>query len=308
MFKRWGFITLALVLLVAMAACGGKTDNTSTGTGTSNDATPSDNTQQEPTITQLTVGFVPSQEAENLEAKAEPLAKLLSDQLGVPVKVFVSTNYNGLIEAMGSGKTDIGFLNPAGYVTAKEKGYADVLLKALRHGSDSYRAQFVVLKDSPIQSIDDIKGKKIAFVDPQSTSGYIYPSVVLKEHGIDPETDVQATMAGGHDKAILALLRGDVDVAVSFDDARTIVEKTDPDVMNKTRILAYTENIPNDTVSVRADMPEEWKTKIKDAFLAIAEDPEGKQVIQDIYSHDGYAEAQDSDFDVVRKANELMNK
>ncbi|MBE3595177.1 MAG: phosphate/phosphite/phosphonate ABC transporter substrate-binding protein [Candidatus Carbobacillus altaicus] len=301
-------LAIALMLIAVMASCGGKTDNTGTDTGTSDAGQQSADAGEKTEVTQLTVGFVPSQEAENLEAKAEPLAQLLTDKLGVPVKVFVSTNYNGLIEAMGSGKTDIGFLNPAGYVTAKEKGYADVLLKAVRNGSDAYRAQFVVLNDSPIQSIEDIKGKKIAFVDPQSTSGYIYPSIVLKEHGIDPETDVQATMAGGHDKAILALLRGDVDVAVSFDDARTIVEKTDPDVMNKTRILAYTEDIPNDTISVRSDMSEEWKQKIKDAFLAIAEDPEGKQIIQDIYSHDGYAEAKDSDFDVVRKANEMMNK
>ncbi|MBE3596863.1 MAG: phosphate/phosphite/phosphonate ABC transporter substrate-binding protein [Hydrogenibacillus sp.] len=309
--KRIGLIAIAFVALFALAACGSSTNKTNhegdgqTPTGQSTTEQPQ---QQEQAPAKLVVGFVPSQEAENLDAKAKPLADLLTDKLGVPVEVFVGSDYTALIEAMGAGKVDIGFLNPQGYVLAKDRGYADVLLKAVRHGSDSYRAQFVVLKDSPIQSIADLKGKKIAFVDPASTSGYVYPVVLLKKNGIDPEKDITPIMSGGHDKAILALLRGDADVAVSFDDARTIVEKTDPDVMNKTRILTYTDNIPNDTVSVRSSLPEAWKEKIKAAFLGIAEDEHGKQIIQDIYSHDGYTEAKDSDFDVVREANRLMGQ
>ncbi|CAM3358336.1 phosphate/phosphite/phosphonate ABC transporter substrate-binding protein [Hydrogenibacillus schlegelii] len=256
----------------------------------------------------LVVGLVPSQEAENLDAKAKPLADLLSEKLGVPVEVFVGSDYTAVIEGMGAGQVDIGFLNPKGYVTAKEKGYADVLLKAVRNGSDTYRAQIVVAHDSPIRAIADLKGKKIAYVDPQSTSGYVYPVVLLKKNGIDPEKDVTMVEAGGHDKTILALLRGDVDAAFSFDDARTIVQKADPAVMDKTRILAYTDPIPNDTVSVRTNLPNEWKDKIKQAFLDIAQDEKGKQVIRDIYNHEGYAPAQDSDFDVVREADRLLNQ
>ncbi|MDI3269936.1 MAG: phosphate/phosphite/phosphonate ABC transporter substrate-binding protein [Bacillota bacterium] len=283
---RWGLFLLLLVLPL-MSACG---------------ATAAVEPQK------LVVGFVPSQEAENLQAKAKPLADLLTEQLGIPVEVFVGSDYTAVIEGMGAGKVDIGFLNPKGYVTAKEKGYADVLLKAVRNGSDSYRSQIVVRADSPIQSVADLKGKTIAFVDPQSTSGYVYPVVLLKKNGIDPEKDVNLVEAGGHDKTILALLRGDVDAAFSFDDARTIVQKVDPDVMQKTRILTYTDPIPNDTVSVRSSLSPEWHEKIQKAFLAIAEDPKGKEIIKEIYSHDGYAPAKDQDFDVVREASRLLGQ
>jgi len=285
--KRSAILILVAIFALALASCGGQASDTK--------------------VDKLVVGFVPSQEAENLQAKSKPLADLLTNKLGVPVEVFVGTDYNGVIEAMGAKKVDIGFLNPVGYVVAKDKGYADVILLAERNGGKTYRSQFVVLKDSPIQKLEDLKGKKIAWVDPNSTSGYIYPAAMLKEKGIDPEKDVQGTYAGGHDKAIMALLRGDVDAAVSFDDARSIVAKSDPSVMEKTRILTYSSDIPNDTISVRSSLSQEWKDKIKQAFLDVAKDEQGKKVIKEIYSHDGYAEGKDSDFDVVRSTMKLMD-
>ena len=84
--------------------------------------------------TELTVQFVPSQNADTLEAKAKPLEKLLGDKLGIPVKVSVSTDYNTIIEAMASNKVDVGFLPPTAYVLAKEKGAAQVILQAQRFG------------------------------------------------------------------------------------------------------------------------------------------------------------------------------
>lgn len=222
------------------------------------------------------------------------------------VEVFVSTNFNGLVEAMGSKQVDVGFLNPLGYVLASEKGYAEVLLKAIRHGSDSYRAQFLTRPETGITKVEDIKGKKVAYVDPSSTSGYLYPAAMMKGLGIDPQADVTPVFAGGHDKAVLAVLRGDVDVAVSFDDARTIVAKNNPEVMDKVIQFAFTGNIPNDTISVRTGLSDELRQRIADAFLAIAKDEEGAKIIKDIYTHDGYAPAADADFDIVRDVAKTM--
>lgn len=254
---------------------------------------------------QLVLGLIPSQEAENLDAKAKPLADALSKELGVPVKSFIGTNYNAVIEAMGAGKVDIGAFGPQSYVIAADKGYAVPAAASVRNGSKTYRAQFVVLKDAPFKKLEDIKGKKIAWVDPTSTSGYTYPSALLREKGIDPERDVQGTFAGGHDKAILALLRGDVDVAVSFDDARTIVQKTDPQVMEKTRILATTADIPNDLIALRAKLPDYWKAKIKEALFKIVMTEDGKTMLKNIYNITDLAPAKDSDYDIVRKVQKM---
>ncbi|MBE3595901.1 MAG: phosphate/phosphite/phosphonate ABC transporter substrate-binding protein [Hydrogenibacillus sp.] len=257
---------------------------------------------------EIVVGLIPSQEAQSLQDKAKPLAGMLSKYLGITVKTYVGTDYTATIEAIGAKQVDVGMFGPQSYVLAHDKGYADVLLASIRNGSKTYRSQIVVANDSPIRSIKDLKGKKIAFVDPASTSGYVYPVAMLKEAGLDTDKDVKLIEAGGHDKTILALLRGDVDAAFSFDDARTVVEKSDPDVMKKTRILAKSDPIPNDVMSVRSDLSNYWRAKIKEAFKLVSLTDEGKKELKAIYNIDGFADASDSEYDVVRRTYRLIGQ
>lgn len=261
----------------------------------------------------LNVEFVPSQNAGTLEAKAKPLEKLLSDRLHIPVKVSVSTDYNTIIEAMASKKVDIGFLPPTAYVMAHDKGAANVLLQAQRYGVDDqtgqptktlvdfYKSEFLVKKNSNINSVKDLKGKKIAFQDVTSSAGYVWPAATLMDAGIDPTKDVQGVTVKGHDQAVIALLNGDVDAAVVFQDARNIVKKDYPKVFEDTKVIQFTQKIPNDTISVRSDMDPKWSKKIQDAFVAIGKDPEGLKIIESIYSHEGYTPSNDKVFDIVRQ-------
>lgn len=260
----------------------------------------------------LTVQFVPSQNADTLEAKAKPLEGLLKDKLGIPVTVSVSTNYNTIVEAMASEKVDVGFLPPTAYVQAHEKGAANVILQAQRFGVndetgapneklvDFYKSMFIVKADSDIKSVKDLKGKKIAFQDVTSSAGYVWPAAALMDEKIDPLTDVEGITVKGHDQAVIALLNGDVDAAVIFQDARNIVKGDYPDVFDKTRVLHFTEPIPNDTIAIRSDMSEEWAKKIQDAFIEIGKDESGHAIIKDIYSHEGYTTSEDKVFDIVR--------
>lgn len=266
----------------------------------------------------LTVQFVPSQNADTLEAKAKPLEKLLTDRLGIPVKVSVSTDYNTIIEAMASKKVDVGFLPPTAYVLAKEKGAAEVILQAQRFGVqddsgapteelvDFYKAMIIVKKDSAIQSVSDLKGKRIAYQNVTSSAGFVWPAGKLMEAGLDPLKDVQAITVKGHDQGVLAVLNGDVDAAAIFQDARNIVMGDYPKVFEDTRVLTFTEPIPNDTVSVRTDMNAEWSEKIADAFIDIGKDEAGRAIIQEIYSHEGYVKSEDSTFDIVREYGEKV--
>lgn len=263
----------------------------------------------------LTVQFVPSQNADTLEAKAKPLEKLLGDKLGIPVEVSVSTDYNTVIEAMASKKVDVGFLPPTAYVLAKEKGAAEVILQAQRFGvndetggptdelADFYKSMIIVKKDSAIKSVADLKGKKIAYQNVTSSAGFVWPAATLMDAGLDPLKDVQAITVKGHDQGVLAVLNGDVDAAAIFQDARNTVVKDYPKVFEDTQVLAFTDKIPNDTISVRSDMNKEWIEKIQQAFIDIAADTEGHEIIKDIYSHEGYVKSQDSNFDIVREYN-----
>ncbi|KAB7669380.1 phosphate/phosphite/phosphonate ABC transporter substrate-binding protein [Bacillus sp. B1-b2] len=311
MFKKLATLGLSLTLAGVLAACG------SSDEGSSSETSGSTSTGYEPT--ELTVQFVPSQNADTLEAKAKPLEGLLSDELGIPVTVSVSTNYNTIIEAMDSKKVDVGFLPPTAYVLAKDKGSAEVILQAQRFGVnddgtptdelvDFYKSQFIVKADSGIESVKDLKGKTIAVQDVTSSAGYVWPVGKLQDNGLKVPGDVETVTVKGHDQAVIALLNGDADAAVTFQDARNIVKGDYPTVFEDTKIIEFTEAIPNDTISVRSDMTDEWKKKLQDAFIAIGKSKEGHQIISDVYSHEGYVESEDSKFDIVRKYNEEVTE
>lgn len=306
MFKKLATIGLSLTLAAGVLS----------GCGSSDSDSGSKDKAYVPK--ELTVQFVPSQNADTLEAKAKPLEELLKKELGIPVKVSVSTNYNTIIEAMASKKVDVGFLPPTAYVLAKDKGAAEVVLQANRFGVndadgtptdelvDFYKSLFIVKKDSDINSVKDLKGKKIAFQDVTSSAGYVWPAAKLLENDIDPLKDVQGTTVKGHDQAVIALLNGDVDAAVIFQDARNTVKKDYPSVFEDTKVIEFTAPIPNDTITVRPDMDKEWIDKVTQAFINIGKDPEGHQIIKDIYTHEGYSKSNDKVFDIVREYAEKV--
>jgi len=262
----------------------------------------------------LTVEFVPSSNAGTIEAKAKPLEGLLKKQLGIPVTVSVSTDYNTIVEAMGSKKVDIGFLPPDAYVLA-HKQYGDkVLLQAQRYGVSEpndkatkelvnfYRSQILVRKDSGIKSIKDLKGKKIAVQDTTSTAGWIYPAVEMLDHGVNINKDgIQTVTVKGHDQGVLSVYNKNTDAAFVFQGARNIVMKDEKDIMSKVVPIYTTGKIPNDTITARGDMSEKWQKKIASAFKEIAKTKQGHDIISSVYSHQGYADSKDSNFDIIRQ-------
>ncbi|GAF08536.1 phosphonate ABC transporter phosphate-binding periplasmic component [Paenibacillus pini JCM 16418] len=256
MFKKTLTICMSLALAASISACGSK-DNSNTSAEasktTSTEATGGDSSKSY-VPKELNVQFVPSQNADTLEAKTKPLEKLLGDKLGIPVHVTVSPDYNTIVEAMASKQVDVGFLPPNAYVLAHDKKKTvDLLLQAQRYGVkdetgedttdkvDFYKSMIIVKKDSPIQSLKDLKGKKIGWQNVTSSAGYVFPAAELKQEGIDPDKDVQGVTIKGHDAAIMALLNGQVDAVAVFQDARNTVKKDVPDVFAK---LVYSITLP----------------------------------------------------------------
>jgi phosphonate transport system substrate-binding protein len=319
MFKKAAAIGLTVIMATGIVAGCGKT--TDRGSASSTPASSTSATGGSFVPKELRVQFVPSQNAETLEAKAKPLEKLLGDKLGIPVKVSVSTDYNTVIEAMASKQVDIGFLPPSNYVVAHDtRKAADLLLQATRFGVDDatgqptkdlvdfYKAEIVVKADSPIKEIKDLKGKKIGWQGVTSAAGYVYPGFMLKQAGLDLQTDVTGVQFQGHDKAVIALLNGQVDAVGVFQDIRTNMTKDYPNIFKETKILGYSDKIPNDTIAVRNDMDNTWRKKIQDAFISLGDpsNPEAQKIIFDVYSHKGYVASDDKKFDIVRSVNKEM--
>ncbi|WP_350343590.1 phosphate/phosphite/phosphonate ABC transporter substrate-binding protein [Proteinivorax tanatarense] len=256
----------------------------------------------------LKMGFVPMMDADSLVENVEPLAEMLSDELGVEVRAFTATRYVGVVEALGAEQVDFGFIPPMAYVLANQQSDAQVILTALNeHGEAYYRSQFLVRKDSNIHDFQDIKGKNVAFVDPTSTSGHIFPHAHLKNLGLEGDKDFKYHFAGGHDSALQLLLNGDVDVATTFVDARTRYSDDFPTALEETEVLGYTENIPNISVTAGSHLDEEMQQEIKTALLNIADDPVGEKLLIELFNQHGYVEASDEDYDVIRTTAKLMD-
>lgn len=301
-FRRILVAVVALLVAVVATACSNKSNSSKGGY----------------TPKSLTIQFVPSQAATKLQARAKPLEKMLSKRLGIPVHVSMSTDYNTVVEAMKSKKVDVGFLPPDGYVLAHKQGAADLLLQAERYGVKqpggkatnqlvkSYRAEILVKKGSKIKNWKDLKGKSISVQNPTSTAGYVFPVAELKQKGLDVTKDCKLVTVTGHDQAVLNVLNGDTDAAFVFEDSRNIVKKDNPKIMSQVVPIYFTKPIPNDTISVIPSMSKSFRKKLAKAFIAVGKSKEGKKVIESVYSHEGYAYAKDSDFNVIRKYDKIV--
>ena len=255
----------------------------------------------------LRMMFVPSGDAQVIVKGGEGLAELLNKETGLHFKTSVATSYAAVIEAMGAGKVDVGWLATFSYVLAKEKYDVELLLIVQRFGSPFYRGQIMVRSDSGINSLKDLKGKSFAFVDPASTSGHLYPKTLLFSKGLDPKTFFgKSRFAGSHNAVVLSIYKGEVDGGAAYDGSRAAVANIYPDVFEKIKVLAYTKEIPNDTVSVRKDLPEELKVKLKKGLKKISRNVNGGKVLKRLYGISGLVDL-DGLFDPVREAGRMLN-
>ncbi|SFC59160.1 phosphonate transport system substrate-binding protein [Alkalibacterium subtropicum] len=293
-FKGLSVLLAALVVLVGCTA-----DETETNEETET---------TEPEIDELVLGFFPSADVENMAETAEPFGTYLSEELDIPVSTEVLTDYSGLIEAMRNQHVDIAFLPPFAYVQAEERAEAEVLLKAIRNGSATYRSQYSVPADSDIETVDDLvetEGLVWAFTDYASTSGYLFPAQQLMDKGVeDLDEHFMLREVGAHDRAILALVDGQADFATTFQDARVRLEEEIPDINEQVRVIGTTDEIPNATLSVRSELPEDVKAAIEEAFLAINDNEEMLGVLDAVYNWEGFAPAESEDYDIVREVYE----
>ena len=282
--KRITLVVLALLSLslIALVGCGGQADL---------------GTAENPII----MSFVPSGDTQQIIASGDELARLVAEKTGLTITANVGTDFAAVREAMGAGQAHIGWLNTFNYVLAHETYGVDVGLVTQRFGATTYTGQIVVRADSGIASLEDLKGKVMCWVDPNSTSGYIIPRILLAANGVNPDTDFSQTIeAGSHNNVITQVYNGDCDAGATFVDARSSVEADLPDVKEVVAVLAETTDIPNDSVSFIEDFPADTRTQVVNALLEIAATDEGKEVLNNLYSIEALQAADDSFYDLFR--------
>ncbi len=262
----------------------------------------------------LRLGFVPLTEQDQLIESVRPLAELIEKGLldqGIQQKVeaFTAANYVGVVEALGSGQVDIALLPPLAYVLAHKENGTQILLSAInKEGKKSYVSELVVRQDDPAQKVEDLQNHVIAFVDPSSTSGYLYPAALLKQKGISLDEDqAKILFAGGHDAALLSLINKDADVACVYKDARQKLLKDHPEIMEQTRILAYTSEIPYIALTASKDLDPQRQEAIKKVFLTQLSTGDGQALISKLFNLYGFTEIDDQAYDPIREVAKAMD-
>jgi phosphonate transport system substrate-binding protein len=253
--------------------------------------------------------LTPSQKPTNLLAGGEQFAKALGQLVGVPIRVTVASDYAAVIEALRNRTADLAFLHPVGYVIANRETKAMIVAKNQWHGTTTFTSRIYVRKDSGIKTLEDLRGKTMAFVDPASSSGYTYPMVLLIQRGLvknrDPKTFFREVMfSGAHDASIRALTNGHVDAIASFDTAREQYLK-DPAERERIIWIAETEPIPEAGIASRDGLDPVVVARVRAALLAM-KGPAYADVLKRMYDIDGFEAAEDKEYDPVRRAVDLL--
>ena len=232
---------------------------------------------------ELTLGVIPVENASGTANRWGPLTAYLTKVLGVPVKLRVASDYAAVIEGQRAGNIQIAYYGAAAFSRAVMTGVKLEPLVSPKHetGTPGYYSVIYVLATSPYKTVEDLKGKNLALVDPNSTSGNQAPRFFLKRAGYDAERHFgKIFYAGSHENAVLALTQGTADAAANvwYSETDTMVtrmaakgmlKKSDGTPMRQSdfRIVFKSEMLPGDPYAVLASLPEELKARIRQALL-----------------------------------------
>ncbi len=216
-------------------------------------------------------GVEPYDTAPRLAPIYEHIGELLAEKIGCEVRVYVSTNYNAEIEAMRNGKLEIGEFGPLGYVLAHQVAKAEAVAAfGDKEGKPaSYWASLVTFPQSGIKTAAEIRGHSVAFSDPASTTGHLFPAYGLRKAGLDPDKDIKAIYAGSHTSSFEALYNHKVDAgelnSEQLESAKQRGHYKDGDLV----FLWKSDPIPTDPITVRGDLPASFKKRVTEALQTL---------------------------------------
>ncbi|HWK47393.1 MAG TPA: phosphonate ABC transporter substrate-binding protein [Stellaceae bacterium] len=240
-------------------------------------------------VKELRVGLIGGENAGDQLARYTDFKAYLEKKLNVPVKLFQASDYAGVMQAFSAGQLDLSPNMGAAIYAATwidtNGGIEPIVVAKELDGSTGYYSVLYCRADSPYKSIDDLKGKSIAYADPNSTSGFLVPASEFRGMGKDPTKFFSKTsFGGGHEQAVVAVMKGQYDAGFTWisgqgkmedgytrGNLRSMVDKKMLS-MDQIRILWQSRLIPNGPVVVRKDLPADLKAELTKVFLALKDD------------------------------------
>ena len=237
-------------------------------------------------LKEVNFGVISTEASSNLKEAWEPFRADMEKSIGMPVKCFFAPDYAGVIEAMRFKKIECAWFGNKSAIEAVDRSGAEIFAQVVdSDGNMGYNSLVIVHKDSPFQSIDEIisKGKELAFGmgDPNSTSGTLVPGYyIFAQKGIDPKTHFKRCTSAKHEANALSVVAKQLDAATFNTEAMFRLEQTAPDKAKEIRAIWKSPLIPSDPIVYRTDLPETFKTKMKEFFTTYGKTDEQKAKIK----------------------------
>lgn len=250
----------------------------------------------------LILSLMPVLEPEVIGQQYGRFAAYLGEHLGTTVELRIAKSYRAAIDAAVEGRVDVAQLSPLAYVEAKERQPAIYPLVAnISEGSSTYSGYLVARRILRIRRPEQLAGKVLGLVNPHSASGFLYPYAFLLERGVDPEKDLEVVLFQRHDRLIVALAEGRVDVGGTFAGAIHHAERQGVDTTG-IEIVAKTGRIPHDAWIARPSLPSGVHDAVRHALVSLStRDAEGRKVLNPIESINAFTEVDDHHYDRVRE-------
>lgn len=254
---------------------------------------------------ELRVGLIPSEDAQAMMRASQQVMEQLEQKTGLKVKPFVANDYNGVIEAMRSGKIDVAYFGPFSYVLAAQMANAEAFAIPVskKSGQSSYQSIIISKKDNGPTSVAQLQGKTFAFVDPSSASGHLFPKAGLKGDGVDTDKYFSRVIfSGSHDASIMAVAHGKVDAAaVASPIFQTAVAKGHVKAEDF-QVIWTSQAIPESPMAWRKGLDADTKQKVAAALAEIKGLPWGDRGVLN-----GFAATNDAAYNVVRDTAKALN-
>lgn len=237
----------------------------------------------QPSQQKLLIGIVPEMNVFKQKQRFQLLGEYLSKKTGTRIEFTILSRYGNIINSFASEKMDGAFFGSfTGALAIRKLGVVPLARPMNLDGSSTYQGYLFVRKDSGINGIQNMKNRKMVYVDKTTSAGYLFPLAYLRDNGISDTTHFFSTtfFSGSHDAAVSAVLNRKADVGAAKHSIYEGMRKSDPRVDNELTILARSAWVPSNGLCVRKDLDEGLKKKLKAVLLCLHEEPEGRQVLK----------------------------
>ncbi|MBO6738903.1 MAG: phosphonate ABC transporter substrate-binding protein [Phycisphaerales bacterium] len=286
--KLWCNFALAAIVSVLIAGC------SDAGSSAQVDSSQAEAVDDGP----IRFGLIPSEGGTDIVERFKPVITQLESELGRPVEAFSATEYLGIITAMKNKQVDVVYFGPKSYVEANRIAGAVAVAKELNlDGLAGYYGIIVTHRDSGITTLAEAKGRRFGFTTPNSTSGFLVPSIgIIEETGMSPDEYFgEVSYTGTHGNAVRAVLARDLEVAATNTLDLRAMEQSGLDSSNLVEIWR-SPMIPAGVIAVRDDLPESFHRQVAEALVKLSTDEEAMEQM----ARGGFEHATDEEYDIIR--------